>query len=57
MCTMDRESFRFWKNFETTLLSNVFNMDFWVETHPSVQGALGYWIGYGVDREVCLKLE
>ena len=57
MCTMDRESFRFWKNFESTLLSNVFNMDFWVETNSSVQGGLGYWIGYGVDREVCLKLE
>ncbi len=57
MCTMSPKSFQFWKNFETTLLSNVFNMDFWVEDQSNIQGGLGYWIGYGVDREVCLQLE
>ena len=56
MCTMDRQSFHFWRNFEATLLSNVFNMDFWVDNQSNVQGGLGYWIGYGVDREVCLQL-
>lgn len=57
LCTMTRDSFGFWKNFETTLLSNVFNMDFWVGDQYNVQGGLGYWIGYGVDQEVSLQLE
>lgn len=57
MCTMDQEAFAFWKNFETTVFSNVFNMDFGTDLHANVQGGLGYWIGYGVDREVSLKLE
>ena len=55
--TMDRKSFYFWKNYETTILSNVFNMDFWVDSQSNIQGGLGYWIGYGVDQEVCLPLE
>ena len=56
LCTLDTEAFSFWRNYETLLLSNAFNMDFGARIQGNIQGGLGYWIGYGVAAEVCLQL-
>lgn len=57
LCTMDREAFNFWKHYEVILYANMFNVESGTEMHGNVQGALGYWIGYGVDKPVRIHLE
>lgn len=52
LCTMDRKSFDYWDNFEIMLASNAFSMYFESDLDSNLDGAQGYWAGYGVDREV-----
>lgn len=52
LCTMDRKSFDYWNNFEIMLASNSFYMYFESDLDSNLEGAQGYWAGYGVDREV-----
>ena len=52
LCTMDRESFDYWNNFEVMTASNAFNMYYETDMSGNLQGAMGYWAGYGVDKEV-----
>lgn len=50
LCTMDRKSYDYWSNFEATLTGNMINMPSARSVLDNmVQGASGYWIGYGVD--------
>jgi hypothetical protein len=57
LCTMDKEGYDFWKFYEVILYANTFNMDSGAAMMGNVNGALGYWIGYGVDQPRCIKLE
>lgn len=57
LCTMDNEAYSFWKYYEVILYANVFNAETGTVMSGNVNGALGYWIGYGVDKPVCIKLE
>ena len=52
LCTMDQKSFHYWDNFEIMLASNAFSMYFESDLDSNLDGAQGYWAGYGVDREV-----
>ena len=52
LCTMDRKSFDYWNNFEIMLASNTFYMYFESDLDSNLNGAQGYWAGYGVDKEV-----
>lgn len=52
LCTMDRESFDYWNNFEVMTASNAFNMYYETDMSGNLKGAMGYWAGYGVDKEV-----
>ena len=52
LCTMDRKSFNYWDNFEIMLASNNFYMYFESDLDSNLDGAQGYWAGYGVDKEV-----
>ena len=52
LCTMDRSSYLYWNNFEIMLASNVLNMFYENDLESNMEGALGYWTGYGVDKEV-----
>jgi len=52
LCTMDRSSYLYWNNFEIMLASNVLNMFYENDLESNMEGALGYWAGYGVDKEV-----
>ena len=56
LCTMDRGSFEYWNNFEIMLASNAFGTFFENSLDSNMQGALGYWAGYGVAGERSLKL-
>lgn len=57
LCTLDQKAYEYWRDFEVMLYATTFNMDFGVDNKGNVQGGLGYWVGYGVDKEVCIKLE
>lgn len=57
LCTMDDEAYRFWRYYEVILYANVFNAETGTVMSGNVNGALGYWVGYGVDKPVCIKLE
>ena len=57
LCTLDQDAYDYWRDFEVMLYANTFNMDFGVDTKGNVQGGLGYWVGYGVDKEVCIELK
>ncbi|MBO5595351.1 MAG: DUF4249 domain-containing protein [Bacteroidales bacterium] len=51
LCTMDSKSFAYWSDFEMILSGNAFNMPFARSSlEGNVDGASGYWIGYGVER-------
>ncbi|MBR4735967.1 MAG: DUF4249 domain-containing protein [Bacteroidales bacterium] len=52
LCSIDEKSFRYWDNFEIMLASNAFSMYFETDLESNLDGALGYWAGYGVDKEV-----
>ena len=52
LCTMDRAGYNYWNNFEIMLASNMLNMFYENDLESNMEGALGYWIGYGVDKEV-----
>lgn len=55
LCTMDRKSFEYWSNFEMTLAGNIYNTPFVRSSlEGNVDGASGYWIGYGVEKEKLL---
>ena len=56
---MERPVYRFWLDFENMLVTNFSNMAARADSEldGSLQGALGYWAGYGVAGEKCLKLE
>lgn len=56
MCTMDMVGYRFWDHFESMLVANMFDAFYGTALNANIHGALGYWIGYGVDKEVRLKL-
>lgn len=57
LCTMTPEIFRFWERFESILASNVVDMrptgD--INALSNMNGAYGYWAGYGVDSEAGVK--
>lgn len=57
LCTMDAEAYSFWRYYEVILYANIFNAETGTVMSGNVNGALGYWIGYGVDKPVCIKLE
>ena len=52
LCSTDRKTFEYWNNFEIMLASNAFSMFFENDLESNLDGALGYWAGYGVDKEV-----
>ena len=52
LCTMDRPGYLYWNNFEIMLASNMLSMFYENDLESNMEGALGYWTGYGVDQEV-----
>lgn len=51
LCTMDRKAYDYWNHFEATLAGNMTNMpDAHNVLSGMMQGAAGYWIGYGVAQ-------
>jgi len=52
LCTMERSGYLYWNNFEIMLASNMLNMFYENDLESNMEGALGYWTGYGVDKEV-----
>ena len=54
--TMEEQAFQYWTNFEVMIASNVANTYYQNDMTSNVEGALGYWIGYGVAEEVKLML-
>ncbi len=50
LCTMEEYGFRFWKNFEMSMSSSTGMVWFNNDMVSNVKGAVGYWIGYGVDK-------
>ena len=58
LCTMDAQAFTFWSNFELTIMGNIVNTPFSrYQLDGMMQGASGYWIGYGVGKEMKLLLK
>ena len=57
LCTLDQEAYAFWKHYETILYANTFNIESGTAMLGNVNGALGYWVGYGVDKPVCINLD
>lgn len=50
-CTMDEQTFNFWSNYEIVLANNANAMYYFdSDLTANVQGALGYWAGYGVNE-------
>ena len=58
MCTTDEATYNYWANFELMLATNT-NAVFWLDPdmHSNMEGALGYWAGYGVEKEYCITLQ
>ena len=52
LCTMERPGYLYWNNFEIMLASNMLSMFYENDLESNMEGALGYWTGYGVDQEV-----
>ncbi len=50
LCTMDEYGYRFWKNFELSQSSSLGIIWLNNKVESNIQGAVGYWIGYGVDK-------
>ena len=57
LCTMDKEAYSFWNNYEVLLYANIFGAETGTAMKGNVNGALGYWVGYGVSDPVRIKLE
>lgn len=60
LCTMSEDMFRYWTEFESTILSNIGNLTAKrTETSgvSNIHGALGYWAGYGVASEVLFTID
>lgn len=56
-CTIDEVSYKFWSNFEVNMFGDIVSMyQFETDMSANVEGALGYWTGYGA-REYKLKIE
>ncbi len=55
--TMDEQAYEYWTNYEVMIASNVANTYYQNDMKSNVDGALGYWNGYGVAGEVKLKLD
>ena len=50
LCTMDEFGYRFWSNFELSQSSSLGLIYLNSKVESNIKGALGYWIGYGVDK-------
>ncbi|MBR3405630.1 MAG: DUF4249 domain-containing protein [Bacteroidales bacterium] len=58
LCTMDKTSFDFWSAFDKTVLGTAFNLRVEGSAYDSIiDGAKGYWVGYGVDEVKQIKVE
>lgn len=58
LCTMDKASFEFWSAFDKTVLGTAFNLRTEGSAYDHIiDGAKGYWIGYGVDQVKQIKVE
>lgn len=57
LCTLTPEMSRFWTQFETIVSSNVLDMrpNSNQNAQSNMQGALGYWAGYGVDAKAGIR--
>lgn len=49
--TIDRRSYDFWKNFEVVVTNNNFAQFQDSSMEKNIDGALGYWAGYGLEKE------
>ncbi len=50
-CTIDKVAYQFWENFEVNVAANMESLyEFNSDMSSNVQGALGYWTGYGVSE-------
>ncbi len=58
LCTQSEESYEYWNAFEATIMANAGNMKNVRKAGISMnlEGALGYWTGYGVAGEVCFRV-
>lgn len=52
LCTTDKKTFDYWNNFEIMLASNALSVFYENDMESNLDGALGYWAGYGVYEEV-----
>lgn len=52
LCTMERPGYDYWNNFEIMIASNALSTFYENDLDSNLNGALGYWTGYGVDKEV-----
>ena len=52
LCTTDRITYEYWNNYEITIASNGLGTFYESDIESNMDGALGYWAGYGVDKEV-----
>lgn len=59
LCTLEKPAYLFWLDFENMLVTNFSNSAARSDSEldGSLQGALGYWAGYGVAGEKCIQLE
>ena len=57
LCTMEQNIFDYWNNFEMMLASNAFSTFYENDLTNNMDGAVGYWAGYGVAQEVKFKVE
>lgn len=57
LATMDEELFAFWREFDQNVLCVTFPaVTMFSNIRGNVEGALGYWAGYGIDeKEICLE--
>lgn len=57
MCTTDAATYNYWNNFELMLATNA-NATIWLDPdmQSNMEGALGYWAGYGVEQEYSVIL-
>ena len=58
LCTIDEAAFHFWSIFEKTVMGTAFSLRSDGSLYDTmIQGAKGYWIGYGVDQVKQIKVE
>ena len=57
LATMDAELFAFWREFDQNALCVTFPaVTLFSNVRGNVDGALGYWAGYGIDeKEICVE--